>query len=425
MIGQESSSPNSSVNAPGPDRAHFNIFNPDEERVDEIEEFWAGRYLSATEAAWRILGKNITQKLPAITPLPIHLENTNMFRQYHRRDNAQSQLSLLDRYFLQPDGYFRTEDGQLKTFRSLRYGEYYRLFRLERWNGQFVDPARGRFIEHQGPEGQQRMLVIQRDPARGVHLTQLMAIKPSAGEQFFLRALLNHRAAASYVDLRTIGNTTYATYQEAVTALGLFADVHEAEQAMAEAVAALYVPRRLRYLFIDLLVNDCCHAPLQLWETFRWHLCQDFLHRNGHNAQLAEQEALQEVSHWLTMRGHSLEEYGLLPLRNYTREVLHELRRWNAYPEELAERAAAAAERLNAKQAAIFNEVMAAVDNNQPLSLFIDGKAGRGKTFLMNAICDAVRLRNRIVIPTATSAFAAQLYRGGRTTHSAFKVCQF
>jgi hypothetical protein len=28
----------------------------------------------------------------------------------------------------------------------------------------------------------------------------------------------------------------------------------------------------------------------------------------------------------------------------------------------------------------------------------------------------------RIVIPTATSAFAAQLYPGGRTTHSAFKV---
>ena len=30
---------------------------------------------------------------------------------------------------------------------------------------------------------------------------------------------------------------------------------------------------------------------------------------------------------------------------------------------------------------------------------------------------------SQIILPTATSAFAAQLYAGGRTTHSMFKVC--
>ncbi|KAG9036935.1 hypothetical protein FRB95_007498 [Tulasnella sp. JGI-2019a] len=96
--------------------------------------------------------------------------------------------------------------------------------------------------------------------------------------------------------------------------------------------------------------------------------------------------------------------------------------RWNAHPDLLAERASAAVHRFNHEQRAIFDRIMEAANNNQPLCLFIDGKAGRGKTFLLNAICDALRSINQIVIPTATSAFAAQLYPDGRTAHSAFKI---
>ena len=57
-----------------------------------------------------------------------------------------------------------------------------------------------------------------------------------------------------------------------------------------------------------------------------------------------------------------------------------------------------------------------------PLLMFIDGKAGQGKTFLVCAIIDRIRSMGQIALPTATAAFAAQLYPGGQTTHSAFKV---
>src|SRR6266550_8242594 len=59
-------------------------------------------------------------------------------------------------------------------------------------------------------------------------------------------------------------------------------------------------------------------------------------------------------------------------------------------------------------------------ENGSPI--FIDGKAGCGKTTLINTICDVLRSQNEIVLATATSAFAAQLYPGGKTTHSTFKV---
>ncbi|TFK58041.1 hypothetical protein BDN72DRAFT_917494, partial [Pluteus cervinus] len=48
--------------------------------------------------------------------------------------------------------------------------------------------------------------------------------------------------------------------------------------------------------------------------------------------------------------------------------------------------------------------------------------AGRGKTTLINAVCTWTRIRHEIALATATSAFAAQLYPGGTTTHSMFKV---
>ena len=80
---------------------------------------------------------------------------------------------------------------------------------------------------------------------------------------------------------------------------------------------------------------------------------------------------------------------------------------------------------LNPEQRSIYNEVMDAVLLGNQTLIFIDGKAGRGKTFLINTLCARLRSLGRIVVPTATSAYAAQLYPGGRTTHSAFKVRVF
>ncbi|KAI0661178.1 DNA helicase Pif1 like protein, partial [Cubamyces menziesii] len=78
--------------------------------------------------------------------------------------------------------------------------------------------------------------------------------------------------------------------------------------------------------------------------------------------------------------------------------------------------------KLNAEQYQIYTEIMDAVTHRRPLCAFVDGKAGRGKTFLVNTICNKLRSAGHVVLPTATSAFAAQLYPGGKTTHSVFKV---
>ena len=50
---------------------------------------------------------------------------------------------------------------------------------------------------------------------------------------------------------------------------------------------------------------------------------------------------------------------------------------------------------------------MSSILERELLLTFIDGKAGRGKAFLINAICDKVRSLECIVIPMTTAAFAA------------------
>src|ERR1700683_2795142 len=107
---------------------------------------------------------------------------------------------------------------------------------------------------------------------------------------------------------------------------------------------------------------------------------------------------------------------------SYGREVEHELAKWASDCDGLSLHADAAADCFNPEQRLIYDKIIAAVIEVLPLHIFIDGKAGTGKTFLVQTICDKIRSLGHIVLPTATSAFAAQHYKGGRTTHSTFKV---
>ncbi|KAF8532615.1 hypothetical protein JB92DRAFT_3103742 [Gautieria morchelliformis] len=82
--------------------------------VDEIAEFWDARYLSAGEAAWRILGFHITSKDPSVTALPVHTPKSTLFHQYERTHQSTSTLSKLDRYFCRPRGSFEDNDYHMK-----------------------------------------------------------------------------------------------------------------------------------------------------------------------------------------------------------------------------------------------------------------------------------------------------------------------
>ena len=179
----------------------------------------------------------------------------------------------------------------------------------------------------------------------------------------------------------------------------------------------------MRLLFIHMLTNDCIAAPTAIWNTFKNSLSQDFQISNGGNWNLAFSSALLDIAENLREHGKCPEDYGL-PQPEYSgSEVIAEIQRWSSQTPRLLSLAQNALVLFNAKQLEIFHVVWNAIQQNQPLCLFIDGKARGGKTFLVNTLCSVVRGHQKIILATVTSGFAAQLYPGGRTTHSTFKVC--
>ena len=122
----------------GPDWTRFAIqsLRENETPTNEIDDYITGRYLSATEAAWRILAFNITSKQPGVTSIQVHLPGMN-FAQMRRTNSQSSGASKVLRYFARP---------LLPQFESMKISEYFRDYRLEAYmegdslpNGQFLE----------------------------------------------------------------------------------------------------------------------------------------------------------------------------------------------------------------------------------------------------------------------------------------------
>ena len=168
-----------------------------EETVDEIEEYWNACYLSTGEAAWCILGYTITKKEPSVTPVSAHLSDKQSNRQYHRRENDLSAMSTLNHYFCCPSGSFIYQ-GHNHRFQDLTYVEYFCLFRLQKYNANHTLSA-NYFLKQANQYSQPPMHVILHNENHP-HLACIHNVPPSRGELFYLRTLLQHRAARSHQD---------------------------------------------------------------------------------------------------------------------------------------------------------------------------------------------------------------------------------
>jgi hypothetical protein len=255
------------------------------------------------------------------------------------------------------------------------------------------------------------------------HLARVVTVRPTAGEPYYIKLLLNMKAASSWENLRTVDGYLYSTFQEAAVAADLFIRGNEADLVMKEAVEDLSLPSQLRWLFTHLILNGRCESPLILWSEYSEHCSVDFFYGEAHEVhEHAEDLALQDIGSLLDDAGRRLSDFGLPEPRHYNHAILAEVRRHGCQPQVRAEKVTQAYNSFNPEQRAVFDAVTSSVMNGSGDAFFISGGAGRGKTFLVNALCDWVRSRGEIVIPTATSACAATLYEGGRTTHSTFKV---
>jgi hypothetical protein len=88
--------------------------------------------------------------------------------------------------------------------------------------------------------------------------------------------------------------------------------------------------------------------------------------------------------------------------------------------ETLLQRSREAYEMMNTEQRSIYDRIYKSFDKGD--RYFLDGKAGRGKTCLENAICNRIRSEGRIACITGSTALNVTLYERGRTAHSMFGI---
>ena len=154
--------------------------------------------------------------------------------------------------------------------------------------------------------------------------------------------------------------------------------------------------------------------------------------REGMGAALAHDYGLYHIQEFLNEYARSLSEFGLPQLALDRRQNGNQMGGIVGIGEEMEYNRVqeqvlfdTMRERLNEKQVASFNAIVAAVapheqdpQQQEPSdAFFLHGPAGTGKTFLYNCLCSHFRAQGKIVLCVASSGIAAQLLPGGRTAH--------
>ena len=251
-------------------------------------------------------------------------------------------------------------------------------------------------------------------------ITRLKSYPPRTGELFYLRAVLQHHSGRSWNDLYTVANKRCTSFQAVAIALGLFPRDGEAHFAMTEAIDASYSPGQLRFLFASILIDMPTDAP-KLYAEFLSDMSWDL------QGSLPKDEwqntLLQILQGYLRSRGTSLREFQLPMPYSTTSELNYEVAAFQHHRAKMATTVERMISSFNPEQLAIYQQLRAAVEQQNDICLcFLDGKAGRGKTFLMNCLVTSLRAQGAVVLVVGSTALSIIHYDRGRTAHSTFGI---
>lgn len=215
----------------GSDQATFAI-----ENLDEVARYETGRYLSSSEAAWRIFRFPIHERYPSVVHLSVHLENGQ--RLYFNENNVIERINNPPKTTLL--AFF--ELCQVDSFaRTLLYHEVpsYYIWKSNKFQrrkqGQPVSGFAG----------------VKKDKVLG----RVYTVHPvSNPECYYLRLLLHEvRGPTSFTALKTVSGVVHATFQAACNALGLLEDDGHWDRTLEEASLS-HSSHKIRELFAIMIV---------------------------------------------------------------------------------------------------------------------------------------------------------------------------
>jgi len=378
--------------------------------VNEPMEYLDARYVSASEASWRIFGFGMHHHLPSVCRLPLHLPDEQDVMYDPDTQTAAEVIQRSDIDLTKLTAFF----DACNTFPQLTSDLLY-------------PDLPTRFTWHSDENAWLPRL-------KGVSVGRVYFCPPSAGERYYLRMLLyNVPGPTSYDDLRRYNGVVCETFQQACAARGLLETDDEWDACLMEA-GQIQSGQQLRRLFATILLQNNPLDPQRLFARHVDALCDDCKYRlqtHFHIEYPSNQEihslALQEVEVILQRSAKSLSDFNLpvpqihfADLQGRSRIVAEE----QSYDvERLQVNWQHGYQLANVEQKEIIDSISSVIRSNAGGLFFIDGPGGTGKTFVESLLLAYVRRRpGQIALAVASSGIASLLLEGGRTSHSRFKI---
>ncbi|XP_019240131.1 PREDICTED: uncharacterized protein LOC109220120 [Nicotiana attenuata] len=377
--------------------------------IDEIKRYLDCRYISATEACWRIFKFGIHHREPAVERLPFHLEGQNLII-FEEERRAESVLSTPGIEVTKFTEWFEANKKYTEA-RDLTYSDFPTHFV---WNSRDKTWTKRR---------------------NGNVVGRIYFAHPASGERFYMRMLLNFvKGCTSFESIRRINGVTHDNYKDACYALGLLEDDKEWNDCLAEA-ALWATGNELRNLFVTILIHCQVTDCRKIWKTNFEILSEDIISLQRKRFRLKDLQltkkqleayTLFEIESILLKMGKSLKDIDGMPLpdsallNNAGNRLINEELEYDKDALKIVHDQSFAL--LNACQKLAYEAIINSVEKEEGRSFFITGHGGTGKTFLWNTITAKIRSQSRIVLPVATSGIAALLLPNGRIAHSRFHI---
>lgn len=207
---------------------------------DEIKEYYDSRYISACEAAWRLLKFPIHYQYPNVERLSFHLpgEQPVVFEDDDIVDEVLSKPTIANSQFLK---WMERNEHDTKA-QKLTYVEFPKKYVWNRKDRVWTERKRGKAVG------------------------RINYVPSSLGELHYLRILLNKvKGPASFKELYTHDDVLYDTFKDRCYAMGLLQDDKEYIECIKEtnrfASGAF-----CRTVFVMLLTENTLSKPRHVWE---------------------------------------------------------------------------------------------------------------------------------------------------------------
>ena len=285
---------------------------------DEVQKYIDGRYLSASEAAWRIFQFKVHDQHPNVIRLPLHLPNDPPIV-FHPSANVSEIIENAEHSDTALTAFFKMNNSGIGLEADIAHKVTYQDF--------------PQFFTLKGLPNNPKSKIWTLRKTKTLALGRMAYVSPTAGEKFYLRTLLMIvKGPKFFDDLKTVDGVYCTTFQEACLRRGLLEDDGEWQMCLEDA-AKVQTGSQLRHLFATLLLFCNPGQPHQLWLNFRHHICDNVQHRlHDLGRTIVSPDDIYDFGLYLLddilhESGHTLSDFPLMPIpiQNWGRTIHNRL----------------------------------------------------------------------------------------------------